>query len=526
MVTLGWIRGHPMRWTTFVANRVAEIQRTLPDGRWRHVRTDHNPADCASSGITPDELLNHPLWWEGPEWLRDGNRTYEDITEPDQDGNLPEQRRAVNTARVEGMTNEVLGRFSTLHRLLRVTAWILRWRAGPEARKQGPLTADELNRARMRWILLEQRSGYEAEVAALAANRAISTSSSLRRLDPFVDATGALRAGGRLRHATMNADGRHPIILPTGSRLTQLIVTACHARTLHGGTQLTLAVVRQQYWIPRGRGLVRWLILRCMTCARWRAAVPQPVMADLPVARITPARPFSRTGVDYEGPVFMRTTKGRGYKAVKAFICVFVCLSTRAVHLEAVSDYTAEVFLATFRRFVSRRGLCRELFSDCGTNFVGADSQLRALFKASGQEATQITGRLAEEGVRWRFNPPSAPHFGGLWEAAVKAVEHHLRRVIGETKLTFEELATFLAEVEACLNSRPLQAMSDDPEDLEALTLGHFLIGAPLVSVPEPSLAEVSINRLTRWSMLQQMRDHLWHRWSQEYVTSLLPRSK
>lgn len=128
--------------------------------------------------------------------------------------------------------------------------------------------------------------------------------------------------------------------------------------------------------------------------------------------------------------------------------------------------------------------------------------------------------------MRWRFNPPSAPHFGGIWEVAVKAVKHHLRQVVGDATLTFEEMSTFLAEIEACLNSRPLQALTDDPDDLEALTPGHFLIGAPLVSVPEPTLSEVPPNRLTRWQLLQQIRDHLWQRWAAEYVTTLLPRAK
>ncbi|XP_029163433.1 uncharacterized protein LOC114934891 [Nylanderia fulva] len=217
-------------------------------------------------------------------------------------------------------------------------------------------------------------------------------------------------------------------------------------------------------------------------------------MGDLPRARVTPSRPFQHTGVDLAGPVWLRTTRGRGHKAYKGFLVVFVCFSSRAVHLEAVSDYTAEAFLAAFRRFVSRRGLCTVVYSDCGTNFVGADRQLKALFKAAGREIQTIVGRLADRGVRWSFNPPAAPHFGGLWEAAVKAVKHHLRRTIGEARLTFEELSTFLTEVEACLNSRPLEALTDDPDDLRALTPGHFLVGSPLLAIPEPSLLDASAN--------------------------------
>lgn len=235
-------------------------------------------------------------------------------------------------------------------------------------------------------------------------------------------------------------------------------------------------------------------------------------MGNLPRERVTPARPFLRTGVDYAGPIHIRTAKGRGHRTHKGFIAIFVCLSTKAAHLEAVSDYTTEAFLAAFRRFTSRRGLCQEVSSDCGTNFVGANKELQALFRASTPDGRRIARAAASDGIRWKFNPPAAPHFGGLWEAAVKSTKHHLRRVIGEATLTFEEMTTLLTQVEACLNSRPLQALTDDPDDITALTPGHFLIGSPLLAIPEPSLSDRADNALSRWKLLQKMRDHYWER--------------
>ncbi|XP_071571324.1 uncharacterized protein [Temnothorax nylanderi] len=171
-------------------------------------------------------------------------------------------------------------------------------------------------------------------------------------------------------------------------------------------------------------------------------------------------------------------------------------------------------------------GLCQLMYCDCGTNFVSTDSQLRALFKASSVEARRICSFVASDRVQWRFNPPSAPHFGGIWEAAVKSVKHHLRRVVGESTLTFEELSTLLAQIEACLNSRPIQALSDDPDDITALTPGHFLVGSAVVAVPEPSLLEAKSTYLTRWQLLQHMRDHFWDRWSKEYIHTLTQRPK
>ncbi|XP_029169587.1 uncharacterized protein LOC114939444 [Nylanderia fulva] len=175
--------------------------------------------------------------------------------------------------------------------------------------------------------------------------------------------------------------------------------------------------------------------------------------------------------------------------------------ASRAVHLDAASDYTADAFLAALRRFVARRGVCHSLYSDCGTNFVGADKQLRQLFSAASADGHRIATFAAQERIRWRFNPPAAPNFGGLWEAAVKAMKHHLRRVIGDVTLTYEEMTTLLAQIEACLNSRPLQPLSDDPEDVAALTPGHFLVGSALSAIPEPSLEREPSARLSRWQL-------------------------
>ncbi|XP_029680139.1 uncharacterized protein LOC115245796 [Formica exsecta] len=171
-------------------------------------------------------------------------------------------------------------------------------------------------------------------------------------------------------------------------------------------------------------------------------------MGDLPRPLVTPARPFLHTGIDYAGPMWLRTSKRRGQRATKAFLVVFLCLSTRAVHLDVASDYSADAFLAALRRLIARRGLCRALYSDCGTNFIVADAQLRALFAASGREGQRIAGGLAAERIEWHFNPPTAPNFGRLWEEAVKAAKHHLRRIIGDAKLTYEEMATLLAQIE------------------------------------------------------------------------------
>ncbi|XP_011165768.1 uncharacterized protein LOC105200091 [Solenopsis invicta] len=186
-------------------------------------------------------------------------------------------------------------------------------------------------------------------------------------------------------------------------------------------------------------------------------------MGQLPLSRVTPCRPLYHVGVDYAGPLTLKTFRGRGAKTYKGYFVIFICFSTSAIHLEVATDYSTEGFLAAFKRFLGRRGICSTLTSDCGTNLVGADAELQRLFRATSREWNHIASRLANDGVTWKFNPSSAPHFGGNWEAGVKSVKFHLRRVIGEAFLTYEEMTTLLVQIEAILNSRPLSTLSDEP---------------------------------------------------------------
>lgn len=241
-------------------------------------------------------------------------------------------------------------------------------------------------------------------------------------------------------------------------------------------------------------------------------------MGNLPFARVNPARPFLHSGLDYAGPFLTKTSPGRRHRTRKSYVSVFICLSTRAIHLELVSDYSTDAFLAAYRRFVSRRGNCASIRSDCGMNFVGADKELRRLFADASGKLGKLAPLLADMGTTWLFNPPAAPHCGGIWESAVKSMKFHLRRVIGDTPLTFEEMTTLLTQIEVCLNSRPIMPLSDEPDNFHFLTPAHFLVGSPLTAVPEPSLSAEVPNRLTRWQQLQQMRDHYWRRWSAEYL--------
>jgi hypothetical protein len=188
-----------------------------------------------------------------------------------------------------------------------------------------------------------------------------------------------------------------------------------------------------------------------------------------------------------------------------------------------VGDLTSNNYLSALRRFVSRRGLPSDIYSDNGTSFVGAYNDLSKFLKGN---CSSLAEAAAHERINFHFNPAYSPHSGGLWEAGVKSTKFHLKRVLGHCKLTYEELNTVLVQIEAVLNSRPLTPMSSHPEDLLPLSPGHFLIGRPLTSLPVQDLRDRSFDHLNRYQRIEQLRQHFWTRWSKEYVSELQVRTK
>jgi len=200
---------------------------------------------------------------------------------------------------------------------------------------------------------------------------------------------------------------------------------------------------------------------------------------------------------------------------------LFVCFATKALHLEVVSDLTKDSFIAAFRRFVSRRGMPSRVLSDNGTTFVGARNELKELGDFLSREGPALGESAANMGVEWRFIPAYSPHFGGLWEAGVRAVKHHLKRVVGRANLLYEEFYTIITQIEGILNSRPLSPLSSDPNDYAPLTPAHFTIGRAYTTLPDPKLLHIPEGRLSNWQRVQQLQQHVWKRWSKEYISEL-----
>lgn len=526
-VVLTWLQTPPYRLKTFVANRVSQVQELIPSHCWRHIQGSHNPADCASRGILASDLVDHPLWWKGPSWLHLNEEAWPspkfsfiDLTATDEVKNTP---LPVLSA-VEQKEWDLLTKFSSWTRLQAVMAYVKRfvYNARHADKYHGPLSPDELNSASTTLFRLVQLSSFQEDILALERKKEVS--SRIRRLSPWLDPDHLLRVGGRLTASTLRHDSRHPVILPKGHHVVDLLIDHYHIKHLHAGAQLTQALLAQSVWILSARSAIRSRIFKCLRCFRLRPKNSAPLMGDLPKARVTSTRAFLKTGMDYGGPFSVKVHNLRSIRHIKVYICVFVCLATKAVHVEVVTDLSTDAFIAALTRFVSRRGLCSDLYSDCATNFVGADNALRKLIKTT--DHTQVQTFAAQQGIKFHFNPPAAPHQGGLWESAIKGIKHHLRRVIGDQVLTLQEFITITTQAEAMLNSRPLTPLSNDPTDLSALTPGHFLIGTPLAAVPEADLSNAPQNRLKHWHLVQSLGQQIWKRWHLEYLHTLQQRGK
>ncbi|UYV70904.1 hypothetical protein LAZ67_8001068 [Cordylochernes scorpioides] len=528
-IVLCWIKSESKHWKPFFGNRIAEIQRLTLQSSWYYVSTKDNPADCASRGITSSELVNHSSWWNGPDWLSNSSLqdplpiTYELLKEV-----CHEKRKTVPIVHFTICPIlDFIFKFSTFRKLSRVTAWLLRFihnaRHSSDKIKHKELSSNELDNSILTLIQIIQSSEFKTEIQCCNQSKVLPSNSKPLSLNPFIDSSGILRVGGRLRKSNLQFNEKHPIILPHNHFITELIVQQFQVEHLHSGLQLTLCAIRQKYWIPSGRILVKKLINRCMTCFKTKRQVSKQIMGDLPIHRIIPSSPFSKTGIDFAGPFITKPNVIRTKVTLKSYIALFICFSTKAIHLEIVSDLSTPAFLAAFRRFISRRGKPSDIFTDNATNFKGAKNILNNIHQLV--KDSSIQSYVANEHITWHFIPLSAPNFGGIWEAGIKSLKYHLLRCLNSAVLNFEELNTLTSQIGACLNSRPLYPMSSDPNDFNPLTPGHFLIGRPLTALPEPSY-HPNDNYLSRWKLIQKARDVFSQRWSREYLNNLQQRSK
>ncbi|XP_045778499.1 uncharacterized protein LOC123876319 isoform X2 [Maniola jurtina] len=392
-------------------------------------------------------------------------------------------------------------------------------------KSRGSITVSDLDFAETYIIRYVQNKHFSQDIHALKNNKPCSK--SILKLNPFL-ADDIIRIGGRLSNSQLNFGQKHPIILPSKDRITQLIVDYYHITNLHTGPALLLALLRQKFWIIAARNLVRQRVHKCNICFRTNPQSTFPQMGELPAFRVAQVKAFVHTAVDYMGPFFVTHIRRRGIKSHKAYVCIFTCMTTKAVHLELVSDLSSDLFLAAFLRLSARKGPVSLIYSDGATTFFGAKRKLDELYTLIQSNAHKnfIENRLAEHRIQFKHSPPYGPHFNGLSEINVCCVKTHLYKVVGTQILTYEELNTIIIQIENLLNSRPLCILSSDPSDLSALTPNHFLNLTPAKYLPVEDLTDIPDSRLSRYQLLTKITCSFWKRWSQEYLTSLQHRQK
>ncbi|XP_052752368.1 uncharacterized protein LOC128200991 [Galleria mellonella] len=521
-VALTWIRACPSKWKTFVANRVVNIQEKVPPQNWHHVSGFENPADCGSRGLLPVDLVQNTLWWAGPAWLSNPEVSWPHSEMSFDQAAADEQKiYSLFTASNMSFIDDLLNRFSSLQRALRILAYCFRYihnLQNPMLKNNCNLSGAEINQAFRFLVRHVQERCFASEFCSLSKEgSSLSISKPIRKLSPFLDEHGLLRVGGRLSRGGLTCDVKHPILLPRSHGLTTLVIEECHHRFVHPGVRALKGLLSQEFWMLSSRRAIHAVVSSCVECFRARPGVAAPpIMGDLPACRVGQVGPFSVSAVDCAGPFDIGLGRGRGTRAFESYVCVFVCTAAGAVHLELVSELTAEACLAALGRFIARRGRCFRLISDQGGNFIGAANVLHGLLRSAAHV----------ERIEFVFDPPGGPHFSGLAEAGVKSVGTHLSRVVGVQRLAFEEFCAVLARMEAMLNSRPLSPISSDPNDFSVLTPGHFLTMEPLTILPESNLVDIKLGPLQRWKLLQKIHQDFWRKWHLEYLHTLQSRLK
>ncbi|XP_059223223.1 uncharacterized protein LOC131997003 [Stomoxys calcitrans] len=518
---ISWIKSDHRRYHQFVAFRVSEILELTELSDWRWVPGKLNVADEATKWkrCGPD-LSNGSRWMNGPDFLREPQDAWPTQVEIQTGTDCEQRHHILAIDEVSSFVN--IERFSQWRRAMRAVAYAIHYIN--KLRKPDhhcELTQDELIKAETVLLKQAQKVVYNEEIALLMKGEKVSKSSAIFKLCAFVAEDGVLRIDGRIDRASVTKEMKYPAILPKDSYITMLLIMHYHCSYRHGNNETAINEIRQKFYIPRLRTIFKKVVRKCQMCKVKKARPVYPQMAKLPRARLSAyVAPFTFTGLDFFGPLLVTVNRHKE----KRYGALFTCLTIRAVHIEIVHSLNTSSCILAIRNFVARRGTPREIFSDNGTNFVGAERELREAIKQ--MESNEFVRHFTTATTKWNFNPPSAPHMGGVWERMVRSVKTVLYRIMPTRSPNDETLVSMMSEVENIINSRPLTYVPIDNESQEALTPNHLLLGSsngmkPLVEYDD------SVHVLkSSWLETQQFAQRFWRRWLAEYLPSLTCRSK
>lgn len=501
-VVLGYLKNTTKKFHVYVTNRIQQVRDNSSPDNWFYVPTSINPADHASRGMTPAQLLKSD-WFTGPEFLWKEPLVIPEQLTPQINHDDPEVKSFCS------VTQSTPAPQSLFHRLYRCSSWTRALKiVDVFLKKIAKIKGKQPSKdAATLYLIKSIQSEYFPEVQSLLKNLSINKSSKIFNLNPFLDQDGVLRVGGRLdRSSLLNFHEKHPILLPKEGHFTHLLLRHFHEQVAHQGRGLTLARMRSSgYWVVGARGLITSLTHNCVVCRRQRAKPIIPQMSSLPPERSDQSPPFTFCGVDCFGPFLVKDRRS----VLKRYGLMITCLASRAVHIEVLDDMTTSAFINSIRNVIAIRGPIRQIWCDQGTNFIGAIPE------------------LSDKGVLdFKLNPPSASHMGGVWERMIRTARNIFQSLLkahGE-RLDTSSLRTLMYEVMAIINSRPLSVITE--EDMP-LTPSMLLTMKSNIIIPPPSdFSEADIYSSKRWRSVQHLANVFWKRWRSEYLSQLQSRQK
>ena len=554
--------------THFVSNRLNKIKQVSHSKQWHHVGSKMNPADIASRGSSLEKLSHNNLWLHGPTFIKEetlGPQTHIDMTTVPQGVRAETNHVRILMSKVQPVTsglNEIISLEYTndYNKLMRLTNIVLKvadtwlqkiknkipsqenkpkneqtklrtkWRhkdlkSISLLSKIGFIDTDE---AELRWVReVQQQHFSELLHMCQGASDMVSskTKSRCKNLRVFYDKDlKVLKIKTRLPYSELDESTINPILLPTESKLTSMLITSVHKRLLHAGVGQTLTALRGEFWFASGRREVSKVVNKCITCRKATGKTfALPPFPDLPEFRVQRCDPFLHVGIDFAGP-FSVTLGGDG---IKAYILIITCAATRAVWFEDTQGLSAYDFLLALKRFTGRRGFPRTIVSDNAKTFECCHKKLTAIFNNK-----EVQKYLSEHRIKlkfdWKFYCERAPWQGGFIERMVGNFKTIAKKIIGSSKMSYQEFATVVVEAESIINSRPLTYNYNSPDEESPLTPSQLLYGYNLTEIPPMRkdqhhlIPEVTgTSTLQRFWFLESVKTSFWNRWSKEYLTSL-----
>ena len=540
---LGYINNTEKRFSRYVTRRISQITSVFPASQWKYVPTKSNPADIASRPHTIDELVN-TSWLTGPHFLWSDNdlTAAADVPTAEELPEIISEEVCCHTSVHEpspSLATVIAKRVSSWTRLLNVAFYVVTFYSNVRSRvmasksEQSHTIQVEPTPTEVALTVLRglQREVFGSIISTLENNKELSVDDKLAQLSPFVDESGILRVGGRLRHAKVHYECKFPALLPAKHPATTLVVRHYHSKTRHQGRHLTSSAIRQAgFFVQTGSSVIRSVISQCVTCRKLRGTPLTQKMADLPPDRLEESPPFTNTGIDVFGPYLItdgRTTR-RTCSSKKLWGLLFTCLVSRAVHIEPLPGLDTSSFKNALARFFSIRGNCRILRSDRGSNFVGAFNQDDAASLSIEDLTTEARNRNCE----WIFNPPHASHFGGVWERKIQSIKRVLDSTLlelGPRTLSRDEMHTLFQEAACIVNNTPLAEVSAHPDDPLPISPSLLLTlkDAP-TTPPTDSITSADLQAYgrKRWRRVQYLAEVFWSRWRKEILHGLQRRRK